>query len=157
MTDGLFKRTTFIVEDADKAADFYRAVFDWNTWYDNNLAVDGRFPPLAPDQAMARLIMLKGPDPKIGMLGFMSYHEPVEALQETGARPERLRLGDAILVIEAPDLDLVYERAKANGASIVTAPVGWTVPGPDGGTINLRSMSMFDSNGIYSEISQARS
>jgi len=156
MADGLFKRTTFVVRDAEAAADFYRSVFQWETWYDNSLPVDRRFPPIAPDQAEARLIMLKGPDPKIGMLGFMSYKERVARLEETGTRTERLRLGDAILVMEAPDLDLVHARAAEHGATIVTPPVHWHVPGPDGKQIQLYAMSMFDQHGIYSEISQTR-
>ncbi len=156
MADGLFKRTTFVVEDAVKAADFYRAVFDWDTWYDNEFPVDGRYPPLAPDGAVARLVMLKGPDPKIGMLGFLSYLEPVAQLKEFGRRPEKLRLGDSILVMEAHDLDVAHERAIANGATIVSPPAHWQAPGPDGNPIQLRSMAMFDPNGLYSEVGQAR-
>lgn len=156
MSSGLFKRTTFVVSDAVAASNFYRAVFDWEVWYDSELSVDGRFPPIAPDGAVARLIMLKGPDPKIGMLGFLSYIDPVEKLAETGDRPQRLRLGDSILVMEADDLEITYQRALKNGASVVSPPARWEVPGPDGKPIQLRTMAMFDLNGIYSEISQAR-
>ena len=51
-------------------------------------------------------------------------------------------------------VDGVYQRALQAGATIVTKPFDWTVPGHDGKTVNLRSISLFDPNGIYLEISQ---
>jgi hypothetical protein len=49
----------------------------------------------------------------------------------------------------------VHERAVAAGATISMPPTDWSVPSHDGSsTIHLRSMSMFDLDGIYSEINQ---
>ena len=63
-------------------------------------------------------------------------------------------MGEPILVIETDDVDGVYERALAAGANVVTAPVDWQVPSPDGTAhINLRTISLFDPNGIYMEVS----
>jgi catechol 2,3-dioxygenase-like lactoylglutathione lyase family enzyme len=152
----LLKRTTFVVADAEAAARFYREVFGYTVWYDNELPVDGRFPPLAPDGAQAHLVILQVEDPKIGMLGFLSYRDFDPADDRQGS-PPRLGLGTPILVMESRELDAVHERAKTAGAHIVTPPVTWQVPGRDGGPpITLRAFSMFDPNGIYLEISAAR-
>ena len=150
------KRTTFLVEDAETAAEFYRKVFGMVTWYDNELEVDGRFPPCAPDGSAARLVIVKATDPKIGMIGFLSYvrHQPHR--QADFINRDKLRIGDTVLVFEVDDLDETHRRAVAAGARIVTAPARWTVPGPNGGALELYSMSMFDLQGIYMEVGQKR-
>lgn len=156
MIHGFTKRTTFVVADAAASACFYQDVFGWSVWYDNVLPVDHRFPPTGPDGAKAHLMMLKAHDPKIGMIGFLSYvdHQPEEV---PGFRERRqVRLGDTILVMEASDLEATHQRAVRAGARIVSPPARWTVPGPDGKPLELFAMSMFDPNGIYSEISQSR-
>ena len=154
----LLKRTTFVVNDAVAAADFYQRVFGFTVWYDNELPVDARFPPIAPDGALARLIILQVEDPKIGMLGFLSYNTHAAPDVRPGALPApTLGVGTTILVMESRDLDGVHERARAAGAHIVTPPVEWSVPGRAGGPpIPLRALSMYDPNGIYMEISAAR-
>lgn len=157
MTTAFTKRTTFIVADAVSASRFYRDVFGWTVWYDNAVTVAEGFPPCAPDGQPSRLIMLQAHDPKIGMVGFLAYEdfdpEPTPGFAD---RP-KLRLGDAVLVLEAEHLDATYARAVAAGARIVNPPTRWTVPAPNGtDTIDLYSMSMFDPQGIYSEIGQSR-
>ena len=156
MIHGFPKRTTFLVDDAHAAAGFYRDVFGMSVWYDDTLPVDARFPPCAPDASPARLIILEANDPDVGKLGFLSY-EKFDPEEAPGTRDRsEVRVGDPILVFTAANLDDVHERAVAAGARVVSPPVHWTVPGPDGGTIELYAMSMFDSQGIYSEISQTR-
>lgn len=154
--NGFTKRTTFLVRNAAKAAQFYSDVFGMETWYNNKLDVDGRFPPCAPDAAPAHLVIVKAHDPKIGMLGFLSYLDHEAEVTPNFETREKLRYGDTILVFEVPDLDDIYKKAVETGARVVTPPARWTVPGPNGGTIELYSMSMFDSDGIYSEIGQTR-
>ena len=65
---------------------------------------------------------------------------------------------ETILIFESKDLDAVYKRTlEFGGATIVAPPTDWDVPTPDGKSkILLRTMSMFDPNGIYMEISQRR-
>ncbi|MDX1515932.1 MAG: VOC family protein [Woeseiaceae bacterium] len=154
MSANLLKRTTFIVGDARASARFYTEVFGWTVWYDNIVEADERFPPSgAAGRAPVRLIILQAADPKIGKLGLLEYLDPPF---DTGT-PEkrtRVRMGEPILVIETDDVDALYERAVTAGADVVTAPVDWTVPSPTGNdVIRLRSISMFDPNGIYMEVS----
>lgn len=156
----LLKRTTFLVSDADAAARFYEDVFGWTRWYDQKLLADRRFPPTGNDRdSEVHLVILETSDPMIGKLGFLQYLDaPFDtgAWQATSGEPRtQVRPGEAILVIATRDVDGVHDRAQAAGANVVTAPVDWTVPGPDGDReIHLRSVSLFDPNGIYLEISE---
>lgn len=156
MTDAILRRTTFLVPDAEAAANFYVEVFGWTRWYDQELSVDRRFPPAAPDGARAHLVLIQAEDPRIGMLGLMQYLDPPFDTAVKSGR-SRVSMGEAILVIETKDPDGIHERAKARGATIVTPPVDWEVPRNDGqGVFKLRGMSMFDPNGIYMEVNAFR-
>jgi catechol 2,3-dioxygenase-like lactoylglutathione lyase family enzyme len=145
-------RTTFIVESIEEAIRFYTEVFDWTVVYDVVLNVDRRFPPAAPDAARSRLVLFKAEDPEIGGLGFMKYLDDAIPEGPTKHRP-RLSKGEAILVIKSADPDIVYEKIKDTNAVIVSPPTDWQVPGPQPGQIiRLRTMSLFDPNGIYLEV-----
>lgn len=154
MDTAILKRTTFIVSDAEASAKFYQDVFNWTVWYDNVLEADQRFPPSgASDKAKVRLIILQALDPKLGKLGLLQYMNPPF---DTGHMVKRtkVRMGEPIMVIESEDIQGVYDRAVAAGADVVTPPVDWYVPGPDGHSqIHLRTVSLFDPNGIYMEVS----
>jgi len=154
MDIGILKRTTFIVKDAESSAKFYTSVFNWTVWYDNVLEADPRFPPSgAQGKAKVRLIILQALDPKLGKLGLLQYLEPHF---DTGhlANRNKVRMGEPIMVIESEDIDGIYERALAAGATVITKPVDWYVPSPDGTSqIHLRTVSLFDPNGIYMEVS----
>jgi hypothetical protein len=64
-------------------------------------------------------------------------------------------IGEPILVIQTDDVRSIHERAVAAGANVSMPPTDWSVPSHDGkSVIHLRSMSMFDPDGIYSEINQ---
>ncbi len=154
MDIGILKRTTFIVPDAEKAATFYSMVFGWTIWYNNVLKADERFPPSgAADKAQVKLVILQAIDPKLGKIGFLEYIDPPF---DTGflSNRDKVRMGEPILVIESQDIHGVFERAKAAGAKIITQPVDWYVPDASGESkIHLRTISMFDPNGIYMEVS----
>jgi len=103
-------------------------------------------------KAKVRLILL---DSSVGKFGLMSYHNPPFEEMEVDKNRTRIRFGEPILVLGTEDIAGVYARAVEQGASIVSAPVDWTVPTPDGSSVtHLRTVSLFDPNGIYMEISQ---
>ncbi|MDJ0710731.1 MAG: VOC family protein [Woeseiaceae bacterium] len=155
MPTDILKRTTFVVADAERSARFYEDVFGWTIWYDNIVQADKHFPPSgAPDRVEVRLIILQAADEKIGKLGLLEYLVPPFDTHSESNR-DTIRFGEPILVIETESVDGVFQRAQAAGANIVTSPVNWSVPAPDGSsTIQLRSVSLFDPNGIYMEISE---
>lgn len=154
MSGNILKRTTFVVADARAAAEFYTRVFGWPVWYDNVLAADHRFPPSgAPDKAQVHLVILEPSDPLVGKIGFLEYLDPPFEVDAPAPR-EKIRFGEPILVVQTEDIEGVHQRALEAGARVVTAPVDWQVPTPDGsGLIHLRTISMFDPSGIYLEIS----
>ena len=157
MSADVTKRTTFIVASAEASAKFYQDVFGWTVWYDNIVEADHRFPPSgAPDKAQVRLIIVEPGGTDLGKLGFLEYLDPPF---DTGTSTNRtkVRMGEPILVWNTPDVEAVYQKALAAGANVVTAPVDWTVPAASGaGKTHLRSISLFDPNGIYMEISEHR-
>jgi catechol 2,3-dioxygenase-like lactoylglutathione lyase family enzyme len=154
MVHGILRRTTFVVPDADAAARFYSEVFGWTRFYDNPVKVHQFFPPAAPHNAASHLVLLKAEDPKIGMVGFLQYLDPpFDAAVPTGRT--KVRMGEAILVVQTADVDGIHQRALAAGANVIAPPTNWEVPSHDGSSsIKLRTMSMFDPNGVYSEINQ---
>jgi len=154
MDTAILKRTTFVVADAEKSAKFYQDVFNWTIWYDNELEADPRFPPSgAQGKARVRLIILQALDAKLGKLGLLQYIEPHFDTGHLISR-NKIRMGEPIMVIESKDIEGVYNRAVAAGATVITPPVDWYVPAPGGNTkIHLRTVSLFDPNGIYMEVS----
>jgi predicted enzyme related to lactoylglutathione lyase len=150
----ILRRTTFIVADAQRSAGFYEKVFGWTRFYDHSLTARAGFPPVGPRDEPVKLVLLKAEDPLVGMVGFLQYLEPPF---DTGVAVQRskVRMGEAILVIQTDDVDGIHERAMSAGATIATPPTDWQVPSHDGtSVIRLRSMAMFDLDGIYSEINQ---
>jgi len=150
----ILRRTTFIVSDAERSAVFYESVFGWTRFYDHSLTARAGFPPVGPRDEPVKLVLLKAQDPLIGMLGFLQY---VDAPFDTGTltRRTKVRIGEPILVIQTEDVHGIHERAIKAGATVSTPPTDWSVPSHDGkSVIKLRSMSMFDLDGIYSEINQ---
>lgn len=150
----IFRRTTFIVPDAEKSANFYIKVFGWKTFYDNGLLAKVGFPPVGPRDEPVKLVILKAEDPHIGMIGFLQY---LDATLDNVIPVNRIkvRMGEPIIVIQTDDACEIHVRSVAAGATISQPPTDWTVPSHDGSSvIHLRSMSMFDPTGIYLEINQ---
>jgi catechol 2,3-dioxygenase-like lactoylglutathione lyase family enzyme len=150
----ILRRTTFVVPDANKAAQFYESVFGWTRFYDHSLVAKAGFPPVSPNDEPAKLVLLKAQDPHIGMVGFLQYVNPPFDTAVPVNRT-KVRMGEAILVMQVDDADGAHTRAVAAGATIAVPPTNWEVPSHDGkSVIRLRTMSLFDPNGVYSEINQ---
>ncbi len=148
----LLRRTSFIVEDVEATAGFYQQIFGWERFYDHETPVDRRFPPCAPDQTMGKIIILKADDPHIGMIGFMEY-QAFRPPDRRLANRTTLGLGDAILIVEVNNMDVIYDKARKAMANLITEPVEWTVKAHSGqGVIRLSTFSLFDPNGIYVEV-----
>ena len=143
------------MHDAESSARFYEKIFGWKIWYRKELEADYRFPPSeAEDKAKVKLIILDSADAITGRLGFLEYLDHTFSVDKPEVR-DRVRMGEPILVVQTENIVSVYEEARKEGATIVTEPVKWIVPGaePDE-KIELKSISLFDPNGIYMEISE---
>jgi catechol 2,3-dioxygenase-like lactoylglutathione lyase family enzyme len=150
--DNVLLRGTYIVDDIEAAIAFYRDALGWRLVYDNVLAVDRRFPPAAPDGAPCRLVVFQCEHGEIGGIGFMKYLHHAMAPGPSKHRG-KLGAGEPILVVKSVDPDAVYEKVRGTEAVIVSPPANWTVPGYEpGSVIHLRSLSLFDPNGLYVEV-----
>ncbi len=148
----LLRRTSFIVRDVERTANFYQQMFGWERFYDNDTPVDRRFPPCAPDQTIGKIIILKVDDPFIGMIGFMEYQGFTPESRVDVSR-KTLGIGDAILIVESKNIQETYGKAIKLDANIITEPVEWTVKHHSGqGVIRLSTFSFIDLNGIYVEV-----
>lgn len=167
MVSGSLRWPVLIVGNADRAATFYENVFHWQRWWDNQVSLDARFHPIAltamVERAEARLIVM-------GEGGFERWdadcNAPSVALTEyltedigdvRDHKRERLARGDFVLMIQANDIDGIYERAMSNDGRVSSSPSNWIVPHPEGlGDVGFRTVSFFDPDGNYIEVSRKR-
>jgi len=144
------RRTTLIVRDIDISVDFYRRVMGMEVWYDQVMPVGGQVLPAGTPGAKVRVAILKGIDPNVGMLGVMAFLDPPLDIPPLPKRPLEIR--DAIFVAGANDVHAIHKRMQGEHAYICTAPIDDTVPGPDGSTIKMSTMSFFDPDGYFFEL-----
>ncbi len=101
-SDGtVLRRATILTHDLDASIAFYEAI-GFEQWYigeagtvsSHGLPVGG-----VAEGDPSRLVIMRGKDPYLGMIGLLQYGEPREAPQ-----PGTLHHGDAIMMIETTDL-----------------------------------------------------
>ena len=151
------RRTTFVVKDMEQALKFYRDALGLKVTYDNII----RTPRTAKDNASAervlRLVLLRANDDYIGQMGLMEYQKPVRT-----PRPAKttttLDPGDTVLVFNTTGLQAKFDKAKALGVKVDTAPVPTTYPSYDGkGVINVMFSAFYDPDGNYVELNEVTS
>lgn len=115
-TEGtVLRRATLVVHDIEASATFYE-MLGFTRWYvgktgtisGNGLPVEGTAPG-DPSQ----LIIMKGKDPYIGMIGLLQYGH-----RRPLPDPGRMQAGDAIMMIEAEGLTAIASRLKDAGYRI---------------------------------------
>ena len=142
----------FMVDDVELMARFYREVFEWSHQADLDEAIGDI--SLCGDRAGRRVrrLVMRGLNPDIGKIALIQGDWPCE-LPVTYPR-QRLGLGDIAVVADVGDIFALAERVrKFPGATIVTAPIEWSFPAPDGsGMLLLTSMNFFDPAGFLHEV-----
>jgi catechol 2,3-dioxygenase-like lactoylglutathione lyase family enzyme len=143
----IVKRTTLIVRDAGRSLQFYRDVLGMSVWYDDEvvLAAGG-----AGDRT--RLVIMRGLDPVIGMIGLLQWVDP--ALPGPARQRDRLGIGDVVFVTQSDDVHEAYGRLQAWGARIHAAPHEFRVRGHDGQELVMTSISFWDPDGYFFEMNQ---
>lgn len=148
------KRTTLIVRDCQKSVDFYTKVMGMKVWYDQEMEVGGQVLPAGEPGAKVRVAILQGNDPDVGMLGVMQYLDPV--IGDPGPYPKTIGIGTAMFVASAEDVNEIAARMEAAkedyGHTVHCPPEHDEVPGADGQTIVLTTMSFFDPDGYFYEL-----
>ncbi|MEQ8735711.1 MAG: VOC family protein [Rhodospirillaceae bacterium] len=152
------KRTTLIVRDIQKSVEFYTNIMGMTVWYDHEMPVGGEVLPAGEPGANVRVVILQGNDPEVGMLGLMQYLDP--SIEDPGPYPRTIGIGTAMFVAGAEDVADIHSRMAAAGDAgqqsyghtIHCAPDHDEVPGADGKTIQLTTMSFFDPDGYFYEL-----
>lgn len=147
---GTVRRTTLIVHDIDASVRFYRDVLGFELWLESRGKVTAEsLPSDAPVGAPSRFVIMKGRHPWIGMVGLLQYGPARPA-----PPPDRLRPGDAVLMIETTDLEGIHARMLAAGTPIHKPPRTTEVTGAGGVRWNATFLFARDPDGHMLEINQ---
>lgn len=118
-SDGtVMRRTTLLVHDIERSIRFYE-ILGFSVWLNGpwgkvragGLPVEG----VKPGDP-SRLVLMKGKDPYLGMVGLLQQGKAQRAPKFA------LRRGDPILMIEIADMDGVERKLRAAGFTIHKAP-----------------------------------
>jgi catechol 2,3-dioxygenase-like lactoylglutathione lyase family enzyme len=148
------RRTTLVVEDADRSLAFYRDALGMRVVYDNII----RTPRDAPDDATAerslRLVFVEANDDYVGIIGILEYRKPDK--QPPATRPAAFSVGTPVLLFNTSDLKATFARAKAvPGVEVVEEPVETFYPGYGGqGRIPVVVSTLRDPDGFTVELNQ---
>lgn len=145
------RRTTLVVRDIDRSLRLYRDALGLVVVYDQKIGGgadrDGRVKP-----PTTRLVLLRANDTFIGALGLM---QRLNAPSPPPVANQRPMAGDAIVVINARDLEERFPRIKATpGVTVHTAPERIEYPKPGGGTIPVLFSAIYDPDGFFIEINK---
>jgi catechol 2,3-dioxygenase-like lactoylglutathione lyase family enzyme len=151
MTD-IIKRTTLMVRDATRAADWYANVFGMTRWLDTPFTLSGIGLAAGAKGDQTRLIIMRCLDPVVGMIGLLQWLDPPMVAPE--ALPTRVTFGMPIFVVAAEDVVASTNQARALGSRIHAEPYEWVFTHPDGAQKRMLGASFFDLDGYFYEVNQ---
>jgi catechol 2,3-dioxygenase-like lactoylglutathione lyase family enzyme len=144
------RRTTLLVHDMDASIAFYR-VLGFEKWYEGSGGtVTGQGLPVEGVKVgdPTKLVIMKGKDPYIGMVGLLQYG-PKKPLPKVG----KMRTGDAILMIEMRGMDDAAKRMRAAGYKIQKEPTTSRIKSVDK-EWDAKFMYVFDPDGNMVELTE---
>jgi catechol 2,3-dioxygenase-like lactoylglutathione lyase family enzyme len=145
------RRTTLLVHDLDASIAFYQAL-GFEKWYEGaGGTVTGQGLPVADAKIgdPTKLVIMKGKDPYIGMIGLLQYGPKKPLPKNVG----KLRAGDAILMIEMSGMSAALERLKAGRYRIHKEPVTSHIKSVNG-EWDANFMFVFDPDGHLLELTE---
>jgi catechol 2,3-dioxygenase-like lactoylglutathione lyase family enzyme len=148
------RRATLLVADVAKSIDFYQRL-GFSVWYDQGGDRDSARPmtlPLNVKPGYSRLVIMKGRDPWIGMIGLLGYDKPKPAPNRSVA--DKIGLGDVIIMLETDDVPGSYSRLSEIKATIIQPPQSFETKGADGKTMVGMNLFAVDPDGHVIELSQ---
>ena len=151
MTDDI-KRTTLMVRDGDKAAEWYEKVFGMSRWMDTPFTLSGNQLAAGAKGDQTRLIILKANHDTIGMIGLLEWLDP--KMDAPAELPKRIEFGAPVFVVASNDAPGAVERARELGSTIHCEPHKWTVTGADGKKKDMIGCSFWDLDGYFFEVNQ---
>jgi catechol 2,3-dioxygenase-like lactoylglutathione lyase family enzyme len=148
----IVKRTTLIVRDAARSLEFYRDVLGLTVWYDDEVVLGGVTLPVGARGDRTRLVVMRADDPLVGMVGLLQFTAP--PLPAPAAERRTLGIGDVVFVMQTDDVEDVHRRLQQWGARVQAPPHAFEVRGADGTPLRMTTLSFWDPDGYFFEISQ---
>ena len=149
----IIKRTTLMVRDAEKAAQWYENVLGMTRWMDTPFTLSGQQLATGKKGDQTRLVIMKGEDDLIGMIGLLQWVAPPRA-DAPAELPTEIGFGAPIFVVAGEDCRGTVERARAAGSRIHGEPREWQVTGADGRVKDMLGASFWDLDGYFFELNQ---
>jgi len=147
------RRVSLIVDSIDESLKLYRDVLEFEVNYDAEVTMSGVALPAGEPGAKARLVLISSNDSWVGWIGMLEWLDP--RLERNDA-PERMGIGDAILVFNTEKVDEHCDAAAALPGIKVTAEASnTTYPARgDGEPIVVRTCYLFDRDGYFMELNK---
>jgi len=152
MVDAI-KRTTVMVRDADRAAQWYESVLGMTRWMDTPFTLSGNQLASGKKGDQTRLIIMQAEHDEIGMIGLLQWVDPVRD-DIPAELPTEIPFGTPIFVVASKDTKGAVERARSAGSRIHAEPLEWTVTGADGRQKDMIGASFWDLDGNFFEVNQ---
>lgn len=153
------RRTTLLVEDLDRSIDFYQRLgltpwFERSSRDTDETGVIGTAElPLTADPKIGRIVIMRGNDDRIGMIGLLGYERP--PLANARGNLMGIGVGDIIIMIETEDINFVYNRLSETGARFHSPPERFEIINPDGSIRDTGyRMFVYDPDGHLIEVSE---
>ena len=145
------KRTTLKVRDLGKSIPFYKSVLGMTKYYDDKITLSGNLLPGGNKGDLTRLVIMKGDDPVIGMIGLLEWIKPKPVAPPIDFNFD---FGRPVFVAVVKNAAHTYEVAKQFGCKIKAPLSESEYPGADGNIVHVRSVGVFDPDGHFFECNQ---
>lgn len=151
-------RITLVVEDMNRALDFYQRLGLSKVWErtsqdtDAGGVIDSSEYPLTADSKVGRLVILKGSSDSASAIGLLFYDHP--PLPSARGNLAALGTGDVVITIEVPDIQMAYSNLSRIGTRFQRTPFRFNGPGTEGTPISGQRMLAFDPDGHLIDIVQ---
>lgn len=147
----LIKRTTVRVRDMDRSIAFYEDVMGMSQYYNSEITLDRHFLPGEKPGDRVHLVIMKGQDPNIGMIGLLKWLEPEQTPPPV---TYDFPFGAPVFVVAVENVNALAAKAEKLGC-VIRAPVSETTyPGADGTPVRVRGVGLFDPDGHFFECNQ---
>lgn len=149
----IVKRTTLMVRDAEKAAQWYETVLGMSRWMDVPFTLSGTQLAAGKKGDKTRLIIMKAEHDTIGMIGLLEWVDPKRS-DIPRELPSEIGFGAPVFVVAAEDCAASVDRARSAGSRIHAEPSEWSVTGADGKVKDMMGASFWDLDGYFFEVNQ---
>jgi catechol 2,3-dioxygenase-like lactoylglutathione lyase family enzyme len=142
------KRTTILVRDIERSLAFYRDILGWDVFYEGHVEGEGVAQLMGMPCTGVKMVVLNAQGSQFGNVGLMEVKNATPSM-ENPPLPQRIRYGEAALVIATQDILGLHDKIAKAGHTVINPPAKIAVPGrpmavlemfvrdPDGVLVNL--------------------